>query len=217
MNNKTNSFNKKLTPVTTYNLDKDKNKFNKDNKGKSGVYRLNNLVRGKCYIGSSVSLGKRFQIYSSSKAMKYNLNLGSSAIYSALLKYGYLNFSLDIMEYCEPNLLIKREQYYIDLLNPKYNILKIAGNRLGSKHSDAAKIKMKVNNIASSPLRKINHLLATGLITTVVNKKNNYIKVYDSTRAAERDLRTSHNSWFNYINTDKLYKGIYIITRKIKN
>jgi len=31
--------------------------------------------------------------------------------------------------------LIEREQYYIDLLNPEYNILKIAGSRLGVKHT----------------------------------------------------------------------------------
>jgi len=39
--------------------------------------------------------------------------MGSSAIYSALLKYGYSNFSLDILEYCEIDALIEREQYYI--------------------------------------------------------------------------------------------------------
>lgn len=41
-----------------------------------------------------------------------------------LLKYGDSNFSLDIIEYYEPSVLIAREQYYIDLLKSKYNILK---------------------------------------------------------------------------------------------
>jgi group I intron endonuclease len=56
-----------------------------------------------------------------------------------LLKYGYSNFSLDIFEYCELNQLIVKEQYFIDMLKPKYNILKIAGSRLGTKHSEATK------------------------------------------------------------------------------
>jgi len=41
-----------------------------------------------------------------------------SIIYSALLKHGYVNFSLDILEYCEINVLIEREQYYLNLLKP---------------------------------------------------------------------------------------------------
>ena len=54
-----------------------------------------------------------------------------SSISNALLKYGYSNFSLYILEYCKPDVLIKREQYYIDLLKPEYNILKVAGSKFG--------------------------------------------------------------------------------------
>ena len=38
-------------------------------------------------------------------------------IYSALLKYGYSNFSLEILEYCEAAEAVSREQYYLYLLN----------------------------------------------------------------------------------------------------
>jgi len=69
--------------------------------------------------------------------------------------------------------------------------------------------------VPSSPLRKINYLLAIGHIRTVVNKKNNSVKLCGSIRVAVRDLGTSHNSMLNYINTNKLYKGVYIITRKL--
>ena len=56
-------------------------------------------------------------------------------IYKALLKNGYSNFTLEILEYCDLADLIKREQYYIDLLKPEYNILKIAGSLFEYKHS----------------------------------------------------------------------------------
>lgn len=49
---------------------------------------------------------------------------GSIVIYRALLKYGHSSFSLDILEYCESSVLIVREQYYINLLKPEYNIKK---------------------------------------------------------------------------------------------
>jgi group I intron endonuclease len=58
------------------------------------------------------------------------------------LKHGYANFSLDILEYCDRNLLIEREQYYLDNLKPEYNILNIANSRLGSKQSEATKISL---------------------------------------------------------------------------
>lgn len=57
-------------------------------------------------------------------------------IYKSLLKNGYSNFSLTILEYCDKKDLIKREQYYIDLLKPEYNICLIAGAPMaGRRHS----------------------------------------------------------------------------------
>jgi group I intron endonuclease len=61
-----------------------------------------------------------------------------SKIYRALLKNGYSNFKLNILEYCDPSVLILREQYYLDTLNPSYNILKFAGSLKGFKHSKAS-------------------------------------------------------------------------------
>ena len=140
-----------IIPIISYsNVERDKQLIYKDNKNKSGIYRWNNLITGKSYVGSAISLTGRFSIYYSLNSLKRKLSKGSSAIYSAILKYGHSNFSLDILEYCEPNILIFREQYYIDRLNPKYNILKVAGSRLGSKHSEVTKNQMSINN-------KINH------------------------------------------------------------
>jgi group I intron endonuclease len=75
----------------------------------------------------------------------------TSIIYSALLKHGYDNFTLDIVEYCEVDILIEREQYYFDLLKPEYNILKAANSRIGSKHS------LKTRALMSLKLKGINH------------------------------------------------------------
>lgn len=63
-------------------------------------------------------------------------------ICNALLKYGYSNFSLTILEYCKPNKCLEREQYYIDLLQPEYNILRRAGSSLGYKHTEEARAKI---------------------------------------------------------------------------
>jgi group I intron endonuclease len=50
----------------------------------------------------------------------------------------------EILEYCDSKDLIKREQYYINLLKPKYNIMKIAGSRLGSGHTEETRAKMSI-------------------------------------------------------------------------
>jgi group I intron endonuclease len=88
-------------------------------------------------------------------------------IYRALLAHSFDNFTLEILEYCEPSVLIEREQYWIDLLRyfvsklPEYNILKIAGSRLGAKHTLEAidKIKAAALNRSEEALAKnLKHL-----------------------------------------------------------
>ena len=66
-----------------------------------------------------------------------------SLICKALLKYGYSGFKLEILEYCAESEVLNREQYYIDLLKPEYNILKIAGSTLGYKHTEETLAKLR--------------------------------------------------------------------------
>jgi group I intron endonuclease len=67
-------------------------------------------------------------------------------IYRSILKYGYANFSVEIIEYCTPEKAIEREQYYLDLIQPGYNILTKAGSLLGFKHSEETKAKFKIRS-----------------------------------------------------------------------
>ena len=142
--NTNNAFSKinnvNIIPVIRYfNIDTGKSFIYRENRNKSAVYRLVNKINGKTYIGSSTSLSNRLSIYYSLDTLKKVK--GSIIIYRALLKYGHSNFSLDILEYCESNVLIAREKYYIDLLKPEYNI-KIANSRQSSKDSEVTKTKM---------------------------------------------------------------------------
>ena len=96
-----------IVPVISYiNANMDKSIISDKNKGRSGICRLNNLITGKSYTGSSINLTSRFGNYYSVAYLKKRVEKGSSIIYSSILKYGYSNLSLDILEYCEANLLI---------------------------------------------------------------------------------------------------------------
>lgn len=133
-NNNNNNVN--IIPVVSYsNAYKDKSIIYEENRNKSGIYRWNNLITGDSYVGSAVNLTNRLSNYFSLIFLKRTILKSRSIINNSLLKYGYNNFSLDIMEYCESSVLINREQYYLDRLKPEYNILKIAGSSFGYKHS----------------------------------------------------------------------------------
>jgi group I intron endonuclease len=69
-------------------------------------------------------------------------------IYKAILKYGYNNFKLEILEYCDSNIVLVREQYYIDLLKPEYNVLSTAGSTLGYKHTSETLAKFKTRQFS---------------------------------------------------------------------
>nr|AKM22529.1 GIY-YIG endonuclease [Cordyceps militaris]AKM22656.1 hypothetical protein [Cordyceps militaris]AKM22671.1 hypothetical protein [Cordyceps militaris]AKM22703.1 hypothetical protein [Cordyceps militaris]AKM22734.1 hypothetical protein [Cordyceps militaris] len=111
----------------------------KDNKNKSGIYKWINKVTNDTYVGQSIDLAKRFIKYFN---LSYLKNRESLVISRALIKHGYSNFSLEILEYCDINNLTEREQYYMDLFNPKYNTLKIAGSSSGYKLSEETKAKI---------------------------------------------------------------------------
>jgi hypothetical protein len=112
---------------------------------------------------AAVNLPKRLSHYYSKKSMETYLKRGKSAIYSAILKHGLSLFKLEIIEYCEKKDTIKIEQYYLDLLKPEYNTLKVAGSSLGYKHDDEAKNKI------SDSQKKIDH---SGRFKTGENNPN---------------------------------------------
>lgn len=111
----------------------------KDNKNKSGIYKWTNKISNDVYIGQSIDLSKRFIRYFN---LSYLKNRETLVISRALIKYGYNNFSLEILEYCDIADLTEREQYYLDTLKPRYNTLKIAGSSSGHKLSEETKAKI---------------------------------------------------------------------------
>jgi len=98
------------------NVDICKDQILSDNKNKSGIYMWKNRINGKCYVGSAENLSNRLSFYYSNSSMESLIKKSKSHICSALLKDGRSNFSLEIIEYCEPDKCIQREKYYIDLL-----------------------------------------------------------------------------------------------------
>lgn len=127
-----------LKPIITYHIDENspliklRGKVWFDNKNKSGIYRLFNRITKKSYVGSSLNLGNTINYY-------FNLNPGRRVIMGkniilikALQKYGLTNFNLEIFAYCSPEELSDKELYFIQLLNPQYNINRPAREAVNS-------------------------------------------------------------------------------------
>lgn len=195
------------------NADVQKSLIVSGNKGKSGVYRWINKVNGKTYIGSSANLGKRLSNY-------YNLSYissGNMSINKALIKYGYSNFTLEILEYCDRKDILVREQYYLDLCKPEYNILKVAGSNLGYIHSENTIAKMResrlnwseeqkakildhlknhnsVDQKDKSRERMINLNKSKGMSIDILDTKTNELSSYSSIRQAAEAVGCLHRT-----------------------
>ena len=145
MNIKKITKNNNLTPIRCYvNPLKKQISISIENRNKTGIYRWVNIFNNNTYVGSGLNLSKRIGDY----FKKSELIRNKSPIHTALLKYGYVSFNLEILEYCDPSNLIEREQYYLDLLKPKYNILTQSYSLQGYKHTPENIEKFKQKKIS---------------------------------------------------------------------
>ena len=142
----------------------------KENKGKCGIYLLTNTLNGKRYIGSSINLGRRLSFYYSDTHMRHVLQRSTMLIYLSILKYGIKSFRLDIVEYCDISILHQRETYYIEKLNPEYNILRIGSSLLGFKHKEISRMKMRIAKLGLKHTAKTRELIRESALLRKRNK-----------------------------------------------
>ena len=112
----------------------------------SGIYRIINKINGKGYTGSAVDLEDRWACH---KSLLLRGKHHSKHLQRAWNKDGKDSFEFIMIEQIfDVNLLIEREQYWIDFYKSYdqkfgYNMLPKAGSRLGSKHTEETKKKMR--------------------------------------------------------------------------
>lgn len=77
----------------------------------SGIYKIENKINGKVYIGQSVDVYRRL------KKHIWEIGSNNNVLYKAFRKYGIENFTYELIEECDIDKLDEREIYYIK----KYN------------------------------------------------------------------------------------------------
>lgn len=105
-----------------------------------GIYQITNLLNGKRYIGSAINLKKRWRAHLGDLRRGQHKN---QHLQRAFYRYGGEAFVFSVLEYVQtPDQLIEREQHYLDIILPQYNIAPIAGSSLGVKHTQGARRNM---------------------------------------------------------------------------
>lgn len=95
----------------------------------SGIYVIENTTNGKKYIGSAVNLRNRIRGHF--RKLETGVH-GNIKLQRAWDKVGADNFTATVLEFVEkPELLIEREQFFLDTICPEYNICKVAASTLG--------------------------------------------------------------------------------------
>lgn len=105
----------------------------------SGIYKITNKINNKIYIGSSKNLYNRIASHISTLKKNKHCNI---YLQNTVKKYGIESLYTEIIEYCDISRLLEREQYWINLLKPEYNLtLKV----LRKEHTKDSKNKISIS------------------------------------------------------------------------
>lgn len=106
-----------------------------------GIYKIQD-EKGRTYIGSTTS-NFRDRWHKHKNQLK-KLNHHSNYLQNVYNKHGANFFSFSILEVVEnKDIILSREQFWIDTLKPEFNILLVAGNSLGYKFPEDLLIKIR--------------------------------------------------------------------------
>lgn len=165
-------------------------------------------------------------------------------ICKALLKYDYKPFSLMVVEYCSISKLVEREQYWIDILNPNYNVLKYAFSSQGYKHTpESIKLMSQsaISRVHAESTKKSISYSTTGennpffgkthtaetLAKIVLSKSfgsvylyNEYKEltcIFSSMTLFSKLIQSNYKSINKFIETQDLFRGNWYITNNLIN
>jgi len=191
--------------------------YTKEELIKTGIYKITCISNNKFYIGSASSIKG-----STSKLGFYrrlNLHINdltknkhkNKILQNAWNKYGEKNFKFEILEYCNPENCKKREQYYLDNLNPfDENGFNICRNSLSNK-----KIVVKSTNTNNRDLENLNNHLKITILQYDLN--NNFIKEWIGISKTAKELNICRTNIYKCCRGKEKSAGGFIWRYKTNN
>lgn len=172
------------------------------------IYKIENSATGLLYIGSAISEGQRKRRHF--KDLRQNKH-HSKYLQRAFNKYGIGCFSFSVIEFVvDKSNLINREQYWIDLLKPKYNLSPTAGSSLGVKHTESCIIK---NSLRNSGFRNGNCKIKEEQVKDIVEKRRymsqqDIANEYGVNRSTIQRIQYRYNIYFPKFYSEQIRKKL---------
>ena len=118
-----------------------------------GIYKIENLINGKVYIGQSNDIYRRW-VYHKNSVFNKNNKCYNRPLYKDIREYGIENFSFEILEKCDEKDLDDLEKMYIKKYRSfvgfyksnGYNLTLGGGGMLGKESSEETKMKISKAN-----------------------------------------------------------------------
>src|ERR1035437_83632 len=105
----------------------------------SGVYSITHAPSERAYVGSSANIDKRCGEH---RRMLRKGTHYSKYLQNTWAKHPESDFVFDVIEECDPDIRIEREQHYLDTMEPVFNSCKVAGVTTGYKYTPEARAKI---------------------------------------------------------------------------
>lgn len=174
-----------------------------------GIYIIINLDNNHRYIGSSVDVRRRC------KDHIYQLRHGrhcNSYLQRAFDKYGENNFSIELLKYVSISDLRAMESYFINKLNPEYNLTTYCGQ--SQVLSEETKRKISISNSNPSreiKLKKLNRFNGTLGIYTL---DGGFVKSFNFREDISNYLKCSKCAVSHSLNNKGIIQNKYFILRR---
>ena len=141
----------------------------------AAIYKIENRVNGKCYVGSAVDFRHRKNVHLSQLRHGKHHNIYLQRSFN---KYGAECFKFEILELVDTSEeLIPLEQHYLDTLKPEYNISPTAGSLLGYRHTEEARRKIsKAVAGRKNPNYGCKHTAEVKRMISKLNRAENILK-----------------------------------------
>ena len=169
------------------------------------VYKIVNNINGHKYVGSALRVKHRWNDHA--KLLDENRH-HSQRLQRAWNKYGKENFQFSIIEYCDREVMLIREQYWMDTLEAfgktGYNMNPVAWSRLGAKMSEESLKRMSEARKGTVLTEEHKAKVATAMLG-----KQNSLGYKHTAETCEKRANVTKEVWAN---TDDTARALRIVT-----
>ena len=165
----------------------------------SGIYIITNVVNGKCYIGSSVNVYLRLMQHKSELLAGKHVN---RHLQNSFNKHCIDNFKVEILEFCDRDALLEKENSYLSEYSNKYNIRVVADDNRGLSPSVESNIK-RSNTLKGRRPKNLLDIQKVRRRKLAEYLNGTLLKVHESCAEAARAYGIKPNVLHEYIGRDR--------------